>query len=172
MICYLNERTYEDFFNNYIHANSCFCIIRDVCIVTNPKKTKRILGVDFGTKKIGIAVSDENSNFALPKLVLGNNKSLMQNIEEIIERENISEIVIGESTNYKGQENPVMKDAKEFADKVKEKFSLSINFEPEFLTSHQAKSIQGENNMTDASAAAIILQSFLDKRGKNQNDQT
>ena len=129
---------------------------------------KRILGVDFGTKKIGIAISDENSNFALPKLVLSNDKSLMQNIEEIIKRENISEIVIGESTDYRGEENPVMKDSKEFADKVKEKFSLAVNFEPEFLTTHQAKSIQGESKMTDASAAAIILQSFLDKKN-NRN---
>lgn len=128
------------------------------------KKIKRILGVDFGAKKIGIAVSDKDGNFALPKLVLQNDKSLLQNIEEIVEKENISEIVIGESTDYKGKENPVMKEVSEFAIELKEKFSLPINFEPEFLTTHQAKSIQGESAMTDASAAALILQSFLDRK--------
>lgn len=127
-------------------------------------KTKRILGIDFGTKKIGIAVSDGDSNFALPKLVLKNDKNLMQNLEEIVNVEKISEIVIGESINYKGEENPVMENVKKFVKKLKEKFSLPISFEPEFLTSHQAKSIQGESNMIDASAAALILQSFLDKR--------
>jgi RNase H-fold protein (predicted Holliday junction resolvase) len=44
---------------------------------------------------------------------------------------------------------------------------LIIHLEPEYLTSHQAQHIQGVNKMLDASAAAIILQSFLDKR-KNQ----
>lgn len=138
--------------------------------MTNPpKKTKRILGVDFGTKKIGIAASDENGNFGLPKLVLGNDRDLMQNLEKIIQEENISEIVIGESTDYKGKENPLMKAAREFARELEEKFNLTISFEPEFLTSHQAKSIQGKSKMTDASAAALILQSFLDKRNKDES---
>ncbi|MFQ5661920.1 MAG: Holliday junction resolvase RuvX [Candidatus Paceibacteria bacterium] len=131
--------------------------------------SKRILGIDFGTKKIGVAVSDENSNFAIPKLVLNNDKDLLRNIKEIINKEKIGEIVIGESTDYKGQDNPVMKDVKKFTEKLQEKFSLPISFEPEFLTSHQAKSIQGENKMTDASAAALILQSFLDKENKNDS---
>ena len=95
------------------------------------------------------------------------NKEFVKNAPaEIIEKENVSEIVMGESLNYKGKENFVMKDAKKFAREIKKKFNLNISFEPEFLTTHQAKSIQGENEMTDASAAALILQSFLDKRGK------
>jgi len=126
--------------------------------------SKKFLGIDFGIKKIGIAVSDENSNFALPKLVLQNDKDLMQNIEEIIRKDKISEIVIGESIDYKGKENPIMKDVKEFAGELKEKFGITVSFEPEFLTTYQAKSIQGAGTMTDASAAALILQSFLDKR--------
>ena len=66
---------------------------------------KRILGVDFGTKKVGIAVSDRDGNFALPKVVLQNDKDLMHNLEKIINEENIGEIVVGESLNYKGEEN-------------------------------------------------------------------
>lgn len=133
---------------------------------------KRILGIDFGTKKIGIAISDKSGNFAIPKLVLANDRNLSQNIEEIIKKENISEIVIGESIDYKGKENPIMKDTKIFAEKLREKFNLAVSFEPEFLTTHQAKSIQGESEMTDASAAALILQSFLDKRPKRSASGT
>ena len=166
MICYLNERIYENIFNGCLCTNNSFYIICDVYM---KNLSKKILGVDFGTKKIGIAISGGDGNFALPKLVIDNNKSLLENIEEIIKKEKISEIVIGESINYKGQENPVMKDIKNFAGVLEEKFSLPINFEPEFLTSHQAKSIQGEDKMTDASAAALILQSFLDKRNKNDS---
>jgi|TARA_Y100000310_G_scaffold169509_1_gene169612 putative Holliday junction resolvase len=126
--------------------------------------SKKILGVDFGAKRVGIAISDENGNFALPKLVLNNDKSLLENIGEIIKKDKVIEIVIGESTDYKGKENPIMKDVKEFAKELEGKLNLPISFEPEFLTTHQAKNIQGKGEMTDASAAALILQSFLDKR--------
>ena len=126
--------------------------------------SKKILGVDFGTKKVGIAVSDKSGSFALPKVVLQNDKDLMQNLEKIIQEEDVSEVVIGESIDYKGKENIVMASAKKFADEIKEKFNLPINFEPEFLTSSQVRSTQGDSKMIDASAAALILQSFLDKR--------
>lgn len=125
---------------------------------------KKILGVDFGTKKIGIAVSDKDGNFALPKLVLQNDKDLIQNTGKIIQDEDIEEVVIGESLDYKGEENVVMEGAKKFANELKERFNVVIHFEPEFLTSHQARSIQGDGKMIDASAAALILQSFLDKK--------
>lgn len=132
--------------------------------------SKRILGIDFGTKKVGIAVSDKDSNFALPKVVLKNDKDLIKNIEKIIEENNISSIIIGESMNYKGEENPVMKSMKNFVNEIKKKSNLQIYFEPEFLTSSQVRNTQGESKMIDASAAALILQSFIDKRNNQKND--
>ena len=130
----------------------------------NDTNSKKFLGIDFGTKKIGIAVSDEGGNFALPKLVLQNDKNLMRNLEEIIKEENIREIVIGESINYKGKDNIIMSDIKDFVDILKNKFELTVSLEPEFLTSSQVRNTQGNGKMIDASAAALILQSFLDKR--------
>lgn len=132
--------------------------------------SKRILGIDFGTKKVGIAVSDKDSNFALPKVVLKNDKDLIKNIEKIIEENNISSIIMGESMNYKGEENPVMKSMKNFVNEIKKKSNLQIYFEPEFLTSSQVRNTQGESKMIDASAAALILQSFIDKRNNQKND--
>lgn len=162
MICCLNGRIYENpFYDNFCFDNR-FYIIRGISM-TNPK---RILGIDFGAKKVGIAVSDMDGNFAIPKIVLKNDKNLMRNLLEIIEKESIFKIVIGESTNYKGEENPVMKDIRNFVGALKVKFNLPVIFEPEFLTTHQAKSIQEESAMTDASAAALILQSFLDKKNE------
>ncbi|MBT3282841.1 Holliday junction resolvase RuvX [bacterium] len=127
-------------------------------------KPQRILGVDFGTKKVGIAVSDENGNFALPKVVLQNDKDLIGSFQTILKEENIGEIVIGESINYKGEENLVMKDVKRFIEKIKEFSDALITLEPEFLTSSQVRNTQGDGKMIDASAAALILQSSLDKR--------
>lgn len=127
------------------------------------KNNKRILGIDFGAKKIGVAISDESYNFAFPKAVLPNDKDLLQKIEEIIEKENIGKIVIGESLNYKGEENLIMKEIKKFAKQIKIKSNLEIIFEPEFLTSAQVRNTQGDSKMIDASSSALILQSFLDK---------
>lgn len=125
---------------------------------------KKIIGIDFGAKKLGIAISDKYNNFALPRLILQNDKNLIKNLEKVIQEEDIGEIIIGESTDYKGDENPIMKDIKNFADVLRDKFNLQIYFEPEFLTSAQVRSTQGDSRMLDASAAALILQSFLDKR--------
>lgn len=125
---------------------------------------KRILGVDFGTKKVGIAVSDKDGNFALPKVVLQNDKDLMHNLEKIINEENIGEIVVGESLDYKGKENIVMEGVRSFVNEIKKRLDLKVTFEPEFLTSSQVRSTQGDSKMIDASAAALILQSFLDKK--------
>lgn len=127
-------------------------------------KPKRILGVDYGTKKIGVAVSDKGQTFALPKIVLKNDNELMGKLEKIIKEDNISKVVIGESLNYKGDENLIMNDIKNFVTKINNKFNVLVVFEPEFLTTAQSKSVQGQTKMTDASAAALILQSFLDKK--------
>lgn len=129
----------------------------------------KIIGIDFGSKKIGISVSDRDKIFALPKTVLLNDKDLMHNLEKIIKEEDIEEVVVGESLDYKGKENPVMKDIKKFIEEIKEKFYLKVNLEPEFLTTRQAKSIQCKSRMLDASAAALILQSFLDKKVSRNN---
>jgi putative Holliday junction resolvase len=129
---------------------------------------ERTLGVDFGTKKIGIAISDEGGNFAFPKVVLKNDKDLIQSFKKILEEENIAEVVIGESVNYKGEENPVMKGIRDFIEKIKGFSNVLITLEPEFLTSSQVRNTQGDSDLIDASAAALILQSFLDKKS-NQN---
>ena len=64
----------------------------------------RFLGIDFGSKRVGIALSDPSGEFALPKVVLENNKSLLKNVIEIIRNNEVSTVVIGESKNFKGEE--------------------------------------------------------------------
>ncbi len=127
-------------------------------------KNSKTIGVDFGTKKVGIALSDEGGNFAIPKTVIKNDKDLIKSFEKILKEENVGEIVIGESVDYKGEENPVMEGVRDFIEKIKEFTDVPIILEPEFLTSSQVRNTQGDGKMIDASAAALILQSFLDKR--------
>lgn len=124
----------------------------------------RYLGIDFGTKRVGIALSDEDGKMAFPKEVIENSPRLLGRILDMCIEENVGAIVIGESKDLDGTRNPLMKKIEVFVDSLRTNTKIPVFFEPEFFTSHQAQKIQGKNAMIDASAAAIILQSFIDKR--------
>jgi len=124
---------------------------------------KKYIGVDYGEKRVGIALSDDEGRMAFPKDVLKNNKDLFARIADIAKTENIRAVVLGESHNYKGQPNPIMPDITALKEKLEKELNIPVYLEPEYMTSAQAKHLQGENEKLDASAAAIILQSFLDK---------
>ena len=123
----------------------------------------RYLGIDFGSKRVGIAISDDTGKLAFPHSVIPNDNELLDKMLEIVKKENITEVVIGESKDFKNVPNKIMAEIEKFKKALEEKTKLKVYFEPEFMTSTQAKQIQGENDMHDASAAAIILQSYLDR---------
>src|SRR3989339_665980 len=125
---------------------------------------KKYLGIDFGSKRVGIATSDDFGTMAFPYSVISNDKNLLEEIEKIIKIENITDIVIGESKNFAGEPNKIMVEIEKFKNILVRKTELNDFLEPEFMTSSQAEQIQGKNDMHDASAATIILQSFLDKK--------
>ena len=122
----------------------------------------KYLGIDFGEKRVGIALSDEDEKFAFPSAVLVNNKELLKNIVDLCMKNAVEVVVMGESRNYQGQINDIMWKIQGFKKQL-ETIGFKVFFEPEFMTSVQASQITGENKMLDASAAAIILQSYLDK---------
>jgi len=122
----------------------------------------RYLGIDFGEKRVGIAVSDEEGKIAFPTAVLVNDQDLLKNIIDLCMKNGIEMVVMGESRNYQGQINNIMWKIDGFRKQL-ETVGFKVVFEPEYMTSVQASQITGENKMLDASAAAIILQSFLDK---------
>ncbi len=124
----------------------------------------RYLGIDYGSKRVGLALSDEEGRMAFPHLVLKNEEDLLERIKNIILKEKVVEVILGESKNFQGDENKIMDDIKKFADEIKKETGMNVVYEPEFLSSHQAERWQGKNKNLDASAAAIILQSFLDRR--------
>ena len=132
----------------------------------------RFLGIDYGTKRVGTALSDEDGQLAFPKSVLSNTDSLVDEIKKICAEENISGVVIGESRDLDGTPNPLMKDIEIFMEELKKEINIPLYLEPEFLTSHQAQKIQGKNKMLDASAAAIILQSYLDRKQYKESQTT
>ena len=126
----------------------------------------RYLGIDFGEKRVGIAISDEDGKIAFPNAVLANDSDLMKNIVDLCMKNAVEIVVMGESRDYKGQINNIMWKIEGFKKQL-EMIGFKVVFEPEFMTSVQASQITGENKMLDASAAAIILQAYLN-RGNNK----
>jgi len=141
----------------------------------------RYLGIDFGSKRVGLALSDESGTLAFPHSVLINDKQLLSKIEGIVQEQKVEIIVLGESKDFKGEGNPIATQANEFKKALETLTQKQVAYEPEFLTSVQAgqkhsrrpDGIRGSglrarhrktNTMLDASAAAIILQSFFDHK--------
>lgn len=123
----------------------------------------KTLGIDYGAKKIGFAVSDEDGRIAFPRSVLKNEAGVFFAIKELIQKEKIESIVLGESLDYSGKPNLIMEKISIFKKLLEKETSLPVIFESEFLSSKQARNIYDSGELNDASAAAIILQSWLDK---------
>ena len=124
----------------------------------------KILGIDYGSKRIGIAMTDESGFFALPYDMFINNTNVIGTIVVLCKKNDIQKIIIGRSVNYKMKENPIMVDIKKFADRLKREVTAQILFEDESLTTQEASRIQGDIKKIDASAAALILKSYIDKQ--------
>lgn len=124
----------------------------------------RHLGIDYGTKRVGIAISDEGGTMAFPYAILENTKGLVSEVKNICVKEGVARIVVGESVDYAGQPNRVMEDIERFTVLLREAVSVPIVHEREFLSTQQARFFQAEKEHVDDSAAAIILQSYLDKK--------
>ncbi len=142
----------------------------------------RHLGIDFGSKRVGIALSDEAGEFALPLSVLPNDEKLLPGIKKIISDKEIKAVVMGESKNFKGDDNTIMEAVRRFKANLEGETGLPVFLEPEFLTSAEADRIHTrdfaqsrksglrlrqpkvKNDMLDASAAALILQSFFNHK--------
>lgn len=120
------------------------------------------MGIDYGSKRVGLAISDPSLKFAMPLSVVSNDSELLAKVQKIAVDNEVKEIVIGESKDYKGNANPILLDSLEFKAKL-ESLGFVVYFEPEFMTSVQAERLQGKTELLDASAAALILQSYLDK---------
>ena len=121
----------------------------------------RYLGIDYGMKRVGVALSDEAGEFALPFSVLPNDKKLLVTMASICREKNIGTIVLGESKNFAGEDNPLQEKINQFKKALEQATGLSVELEPEFFTSAEAARLQSKNVELDASAAALILKSFL-----------
>ena len=121
----------------------------------------RILGIDYGSKRVGVALSDEAGQFAIPLIVVKNGKSLLEEVAGLAKTNEVKEIVLGESRAYDMSENKIMPAITAFKKEL-ENAGFAVHLQLEFMTSIQAERFQGKNEMSDASAAALILQAYID----------
>lgn len=121
----------------------------------------RLMAIDYGKKRVGIASTDETGGFALPRAVWPNDKTLVDKILKLKMEEGIEKIIIGESRNLDGSANLIQKEIEKLKSELEER-GVEVIFHPEVFTTVESRQIQGQTEMTDASAAALILKNFLD----------
>lgn len=124
------------------------------------------MGIDYGTKRVGVALSDGGGVMAFPHSVVANDKNLVTTLAALARSEGVGAVVFGRSHTLNGEDNPVAVSASECARALGETLGIPVHFESEVFTTQEAIREQGRNEMTDAAAATIILNSYL-ARAKN-----
>ncbi len=129
----------------------------------------RIIGLDWGLRRCGVAISDENRGFVFvrPQITVKTQNELIQKILEIISADKVSGIVVGLPLHADGTDSDTTKMVREFADCLSEKTDLPIIFVEENLTSAAAqeeigrKSIPKIKQELDSVSAKIILENAI-----------
>jgi putative Holliday junction resolvase len=123
----------------------------------------RRMGIDYGSKRIGVALSNEDGTMAFPHAVIANDKDALQRIVALIEEKEVGEVVIGESLGRDGVPNEIQGRITDLVGDLTLHAGIPVHLEPEQYTTQQSLREQGRTAMTDASAAALILNSYIDK---------
>ena len=136
------------------------------------KKKSRLMGIDPGGKRIGVAISDENKIVATPYTTIIREKygDLVSQIKEIINEHKIDGIVIGNPINMDGSEGPSSQSAKDLAKNFSKDITENITLWDERLSSQGAFNLSNElaTNLSkkvkklDENSAQFILQGLLD----------
>lgn len=138
----------------------------------------RYIAFDMGTKRIGVAYSDESGTFAFPEAVIPNDSGLFGAIFDICSKYKPDGLVVGYSDSGVSVQNPIQKHVDRFIAELESRFGIPVYIMNESGTSHSVRlmnsSLMGqkhnqatkravlENAIVDASAAALILQRYLD----------
>ena len=136
------------------------------------KKKSRLIGIDPGGKRIGIALSDENKIVATPytTIIKENYRDLVDQIKKIVKEYDIDGIVIGNPINMDGTEGPSSQSAKDLAKNLSKDITENITLWDERLSSQGAFNISNDLAINsskkvkklDENSAQFILQGILD----------
>lgn len=131
----------------------------------------RIMCIDHGETRIGIALSDPLQIISRPYKVISNTKdNTLAEIKKIIEKENVGKIVVGLPVNFEGEDTIRTGEVREFVERLKKKISIPVIFWDERYSTVEANEILKKNkysikeskSVIDKVAASIILRDYLD----------
>ena len=138
----------------------------------------RYLGLDLGTKTLGVALSDIKQTIATSYITLRytDENILLEDLSKIIEEFEIKKIVLGFPKNMNNTIGPKALSTIEFKEKLENKFKIPVILQDERLTTVEATNYMLEADISrkkrkqkiDSLAATIILQTYLDRRDKNE----
>lgn len=141
------------------------------------QELKRILAIDYGEKRIGIAVSDPMQIIATPLMTLPNNKDFLLELKKIVVEKNVELILVGMPIKEDGSESRLKKEIDNFFQQIKNELKVEIILyderysskiaEQQILESVLKKSKRRDKGLIDRSAAAVFLQNYLDKKRLN-----
>ena len=133
----------------------------------------RALGIDFGTRRIGLALSDPTGTLASPLPFLENTgvKQVASKLKEMVENHGIETVVVGLPRNMDGTFGPSAENVRAFVAQIQSKISAKIITQDERLTTSQASRDLAQMGLSqkelrrkvDSSSATLILQQFLDR---------
>ncbi len=137
---------------------------------------KRVMGVDYGDARTGIAVSDLLCSIVGSTAVIHsrNTEKTISQILEMVQSKDVGEIVVGLPKNMNGTEGPRAELCREFAQKLEEATGLPVHLWDERRTTVEAHNILSQHNYhgkkrkdtVDAVAASLILEGYLAFRGR------
>ncbi len=134
---------------------------------------KRILALDYGRKRIGLAISDELQMTAKPLAVFirTNRRNDVRRLRELARAEGVAKIVVGHPLNMDGTAGPMTEEAERFAARVQKELGLPVELVDERLSTWEAartlrttKSRGSKPAKADDVAAAILLRDYLERR--------
>jgi len=142
----------------------------------------RYLGIDYGSKKVGLALSDDAGKMGFPHSIIPASARLLEEVSALIQKERVDAVVIGESKTLSGIDNPIAQEARAFGARVSEQTKVPVYYESEVFTSIEARRAPApaeggrvsdskerktrapkKRALVDASAAALILTSYLSR---------
>ena len=135
----------------------------------------RCLGIDYGRRRIGLALSDPTLLIATPLIIIENRgiKKTVLQIMDIIQKNDVKQIVVGLPLHANGDESEMSAEARRFGD-VFMALGFPVEYVDERYTSYEAESMIGNHpqskKLIDKVAASIILQVYLDERRKSLNE--
>lgn len=128
----------------------------------------KYIGIDYGTKKTGIALSDEAGTMGFPHGIIPTTPTMVDEIALLIREKGVGAAVVGQSLSLSMEENAVAEEVKTFAEALRVHAGIPVHFELEMFTTQAARRFPDGERMkgspdVDAAAAALILTGFLER---------